>query len=740
MSEQRSGRQVISDISELKVKPSGSSALVKVADHLSGWVNVRSYGAKGDGVWNGSAWVGTDDRADIQAAIESVRPTFSQTDSAGFKNANPARIVIPNRAHALGAPLVLYSGQEIIGSGPGSKLVALPGFVGSAMVVAGVARPGLDSVIQQAAIRGLSFEAEQPDVWAVDLTTGSYAPAVGAFQILQVTIEGLRLWTKQGIKLGDLPSVRPVFSNVANGASVNVSATFTNGTTVKVAADGVFYPDQVVTGGTIISPTEAHALSVYVLGTGSYTQGCTIRDVISFGAIDHLLVLSGNENLIENLDKEGASAGAGTDPYVWVRNTVEGGRASANRFSGLLVEATASALKNAVLLDGTASTLFDRLWVETSASAGYTLDARDSLNVVIGEVNNIRSAVDFSGRKLRFREGSFGRLGYTREPHQWGRVKDAVEVDATSHFEIDAVGSWYGRAITRANDMATTRYRAETALSLVQTPKAGIAATNRPTSTIGSLNLFTNGSFEAGRYGWSINAAITAAQVDSEIVPGTKALRLTTWPGSETITQDVSISAAHVGLPVSIAIWGKLSGGVSGNSGTKLMAWASGCGITTDIDHRYAQNDDGWVLLTKTVVPQSAGPLTIGAYLRGPDGTATVDLDAATATIGLDNHIQAGRFGSINVGGREWTYAAAAPTTGTWAAGSVVWNSAPTAGGAAGWVCTVAGTPGTWKVMAATDIARASAQADSAAIDVAALKTDFNALLAKLRAAGLLAP
>lgn len=47
--------------------------------------------------------------------------------------------------------------------------------------------------------------------------------------------------------------------------------------------------------------------------------------------------------------------------------------------------------------------------------------------------------------------------------------------------------------------------------------------------------------------------------------------------------------------------------------------------------------------------------------------------------------------------------ATAAPTTGTWAKGDVIRNSAPTESGVAlskyviyGWICSVAGTPGTW--------------------------------------------
>lgn len=39
----------------------------------------------------------------------------------------------------------------------------------------------------------------------------------------------------------------------------------------------------------------------------------------------------------------------------------------------------------------------------------------------------------------------------------------------------------------------------------------------------------------------------------------------------------------------------------------------------------------------------------------------------------------------------------AAPAAGAWKVGDTVYNSAPAAAGSIGWVCTTAGTPGTWK-------------------------------------------
>ena len=49
------------------------------------------------------------------------------------------------------------------------------------------------------------------------------------------------------------------------------------------------------------------------------------------------------------------------------------------------------------------------------------------------------------------------------------------------------------------------------------------------------------------------------------------------------------------------------------------------------------------------------------------------------------------------------TTGSAAPTTGAWAQGDIVWNTGAAASGKIGWVCVTAGTPGTWKAFGAID-------------------------------------
>jgi hypothetical protein len=58
--------------------------------------------------------------------------------------------------------------------------------------------------------------------------------------------------------------------------------------------------------------------------------------------------------------------------------------------------------------------------------------------------------------------------------------------------------------------------------------------------------------------------------------------------------------------------------------------------------------------------------------------------------------------GAVN--GRNITFASAAPTTGgPYAVGEIVFNNGAAAGGKVGWVCTTAGSPGTWKAFGVID-------------------------------------
>jgi hypothetical protein len=68
----------------------------------------------------------------------------------------------------------------------------------------------------------------------------------------------------------------------------------------------------------------------------------------------------------------------------------------------------------------------------------------------------------------------------------------------------------------------------------------------------------------------------------------------------------------------------------------------------------------------------------------------------AAAAQGINNVLSGAynpKIGAVHFGRKD----SAIPTTGTWVVGDVVYNSAPASAGYIGWVCTVAGTPGTWK-------------------------------------------
>jgi hypothetical protein len=107
-------------------------------------------------------------------------------------------------------------------------------------------------------------------------------------------------------------------------------------------------------------------------------------------------------------------------------------------------------------------------------------------------------------------------------------------------------------------------------------------------------------------------------------------------------------------------------------AGTFVALNASGATASVS-SARFAQSDMS--LFTANVANEKTAP---GQMLREVNG---------------DIYVQ-------KIGGKVETYGTAAPSTGTWAVGDRVWNTAPAAGGTPGWVCTTAGTPGTWKALA----------------------------------------
>jgi hypothetical protein len=76
-----------------------------------------------------------------------------------------------------------------------------------------------------------------------------------------------------------------------------------------------------------------------------------------------------------------------------------------------------------------------------------------------------------------------------------------------------------------------------------------------------------------------------------------------------------------------------------------------------------------------------------------------------TTTINL-NISDTGRRNNIvlNVGYNPvQKYASSFPASNTWVVGDIIWNTVPAASGNIGWVCTTAGTPGTWKTFGAIE-------------------------------------
>lgn len=146
------------------------------------------------------------------------------------------------------------------------------------------------------------------------------------------------------------------------------------------------------------------------------------------------------------------------------------------------------------------------------------------------------------------------------------------------------------------------------------------------------------------------------------------------------------LSAATYG---SVDVRGNRITGTTGESGITIFgSQGSSCvAVVSDNRTNAIFLDNSWIFFVTN-------------QLRG-----RVQFERNLLSTALDTaHIGASVLKSISGGvltSQFITMSNAIPTVGTWKVGDVVFKQIPTAGSTPGWICTTAGTPGTWKDMAA---------------------------------------
>jgi hypothetical protein len=89
--------------------------------------------------------------------------------------------------------------------------------------------------------------------------------------------------------------------------------------------------------------------------------------------------------------------------------------------------------------------------------------------------------------------------------------------------------------------------------------------------------------------------------------------------------------------------------------------------------------------------------ISCGIYLASTSYANVNDNLVSNSTTGFSSSSITSLVEKNNSWNGKQMYNSTYPTSGTYVVGDIVWNNAPAASGYIGWVCTTAGTPGTWK-------------------------------------------
>ncbi len=436
--------------------------------------------------------------------------------------------------------------------------------------------------------------------------------------------------------------------------------------------------------------------TAFGLDASVYTQGCVFKDIYSNGALDQLLKLGGNHNLVENIDKEGSS-GSTTDPYILImRGSAVSPPSMSNQWvlKNILLEQTGSANKTTMKIQDATNIEIDSLWFEVSNTDGYFLKLDNAQGV------NIRGyvpGVNFSSQKFSLTNSSIATIGKLDVNGADVAPLSFIEVDATSQLRIHEV---FTRRAPNSHPLTGSANIVIDRVTVAGTPAAYTINKNLiGTAPYISNDWMVNPSFEAGIFGWTASANSTQEFIQSEVSGGLMGHWVFTV-GSGALSQSVTIPTELVGVPMTISVWAKLDGSTG-----QACPLVSGCGVTSSTGAFQQNAGTGWGIISYTFITQSAGTLTVGVrFVNAVANTTNCWLDDFTLTIGSVANPNQPKFNQLELTGKTFIYSSAAPTTGTWKLGDFVINSAPGVFSPVGWRCTTAGTPGFWQPVGSPSI------------------------------------
>lgn len=414
----------------------------------------------------------------------------------------------------------------------------------------------------------------------------------------------------------------------------------------------------------------------YGLNFDTYIQHSTISRISSGGNVEQILYMTGNHNAINKIDKEGNS-GSTTEPYVHIVDC------ESLDLKGILLEGTGSVNKVPLKIEGSKCVL-ENYWCEVSTNNGYSIDVTDSYVNILGNfIIKTSQKINLTNSKLIFDALSFD--SNDNPP------RDFIDFDSTSRIRI-----LQGETRRQhSQQLSTPQLIINNHRTTTNEGQTGYYNNNILRESWGG-NLLENPSFEAGRFGWSLDASggstVTEEYIASDIGGGLMGHFVLDANGLRLVRQNFTITAGMVGHPLT------LSGAVKlvDNSGIVRLVM-SGVGIDSGYatgSFRFNTSSSVWQKTSATIIPQTTGSLTVGLYV-----TSGIEWywDDFSLRFGVESESAKISNKMIDLDGHSITYNSAAPTSGTWRVGDIVYNSAPSASGTIGWVCVTAGAPGTWK-------------------------------------------